>query len=572
MHNLLVLTTLLIPILALMIYVGHELRDRYRDSVDNQMESTAQSLAVAIERAFQGHIGALQSFASSPDFGTAEQGGDLGRLYRHATRIADVLGTNIVVIRPDMSQVFNTLAPLGADLPKTGGSEVASRTFGVGTPQMSNLFFSRVANRYAVGLSVPVRDESGTVSLVIAAPLDPALLAEVLSRSMHGQDGFAALIDGHGRIIARSERHEEFVGADVPDWWRRATAGRERGSVIGENLEGRDVLVSYVPVAVASKWTMAVALPVSVYERYWRQPLEILQVGIAATILLSLGLSLFLARRVQRPLTALAGFALDRAAAIQRGAVSEGRFDTSPLSPVREVRQLRDSLMTFESEVVRRERQQLDLVGRLKSTINDRDVLMGEVSHRVKNNLQQIIALTVLRSSRCTTPEAKDALAFISNHVRSLAKVHQMLLQASAPSQVDPREFLESLCHTIAGAYDLDDRRIRITVDAEGVALSPDTAITLGLIANELIDNAQRHAFSNRETGEIRVFYGRHRDGRLQISVADDGTGSGDLARDELGTGLGHSIVAALAQQLKGEVMKDSSNSGTTMTVLFYAD
>lgn len=569
-HYILILAALLVPMLAVLAIVGVELQDAYRKSVDRRLETTAQSLAVAIERSFLRHIGALEALADSPAFGQDDATRDLPLLYAHAKRTGQSLGTNIVVIRPDLSQLLNTLQPLGTNLPRTGGTKVALRTFETGTRQFSNLVYGRVAKRYAVGAIVPVRNAAGDVVMAIAAPFDPEIMSEVLAAGLGDFEGFSTLVDANNKVIARSNRHDDFVGKDVPGWWIEATAGQKRGMVVGPNLLGRDVLIYHLPVPGVPNWTLAVALPKSIYEDYWRQPLLVFFTGLLGALTLAAGLAFVLARRVQRPLTTITRTASEHARLVESGAPLRPVEWPAANPPVREIAELRNSLEFFEREVARRDTLQRETLAKLETALADRELLLGEVYHRVKNNLQQIAAMIALQSRNLDDEDAKTAMSSIAGRVRALGLIHEMLLKSAHPSRLDVREFLGQLCRHIVASHDLETRKVTIDVTAASEQIELDAAIPVGLLVTELVVNSVKHAFSGRDGGTIRVTYEAPAGGPARLSVADDGTGIREGATS--GTpGSGSRIAEGLARQLGGTLEITTGSAGTTATVAFPA-
>ncbi len=206
---------------------------------------------------------------------------------------------------------------------------------------------------------------------------------------------------------------------------------------------------------------------------------------------------------------------------------------------------------------------------RLKASLQEKEVLLEEVHHRVKNNLQVISSLLNIEAGRMTNPEAVTAFRKSQTRVRSIAAFHEGVYQASDLAHVDMARYIGDLLRGLRATYGLTGDGVSVTVDAASVALSADVAIPCGLIANELITNAFKHAFPGGH-GTISVTFQRT-DEHLVLRVADDGVGlpsSFDLtALDSLGLQL----VQTLSEQIGGAVGVERRARGVAFSVKFTA-
>jgi two-component sensor histidine kinase len=188
-------------------------------------------------------------------------------------------------------------------------------------------------------------------------------------------------------------------------------------------------------------------------------------------------------------------------------------------------------------------------------------MLMREMRHRVKNNLQTIVSFLALQRRRTTTEDDRDRFASVMDRVQAIALAHDQLAVRDDESAVEFADYLRALCANINPR----EERVSIQVEASKATLPLDRAVPAGLIVNELVTNAFKHAFNGKE-GTIRVVFTVDADrGTACVVVEDDGKGSG--ARREGGFGL--DIVSALAQQLSGTVERESPEKGTRIRVTF---
>lgn len=192
--------------------------------------------------------------------------------------------------------------------------------------------------------------------------------------------------------------------------------------------------------------------------------------------------------------------------------------------------------------------------GALRASLLEKEVLLKEVHHRVKNNLQVVSSLLSLRAGQTQSPEAQLALQDTEERIRSIALLHETLYRTGNLAQVDFPEYVESLCTHLCGTFGEVTARVKLERAVEPVALELDAAITCGLIINELVSNAFKYAFPNGRTGLITVALRYETPARIGLTVRDNGAGlpTGlDVTRTE---SLGLQLVQRLARKLGGTV------------------
>jgi PAS domain S-box-containing protein len=202
----------------------------------------------------------------------------------------------------------------------------------------------------------------------------------------------------------------------------------------------------------------------------------------------------------------------------------------------------------------------------LRRSLEEKEVLLREVHHRVKNNLNVISSLLNLQSLAIQTPE--EALAAFRNsrdRIMSMALVHEELYNSRSHARVDMNEYVENLTRHLLQAYGSGDD-IHLKAEAVGIVLGVDTAIPCGLILNELITNALKYAFPKGGAGDIHVLLRTVDDGFLELSVSDNGIGFSE-GYETRGT-LGLSLVQMLTEQLDG-TLDFSTGNGTRCVIRF---
>ena len=206
----------------------------------------------------------------------------------------------------------------------------------------------------------------------------------------------------------------------------------------------------------------------------------------------------------------------------------------------------------------------------LRDSLAQKEVLVREIHHRVKNNLQLVMSLLNLHARRIRDPRAEVAFAEARSRINALATLHRRLYESESVQQIDLRWFLEDLCAELRRGGLSRGRNVELTVDSPGEVIGPEIAVPLGLLVTEAITNAYKHAFNERDGGHIHVEVKRDSPAMLTLTVRDDGTGI-DLASDQADSaGLGRSLIEAFVRQLRGE-LEIRGDDGTAVQVRFPA-
>jgi len=215
------------------------------------------------------------------------------------------------------------------------------------------------------------------------------------------------------------------------------------------------------------------------------------------------------------------------------------------------------------SRAVRRATQERD------RQIADRDLFLAEFDHRVKNNFTIVTGLLDMQRRRATDPATIEALSAALARVESISRAHRHLYRSGQPGLIEMRDYLGELCATLSDALLLRGGVVLECRVAEG-ALSRDRAVSIGLVVNELVTNAAKHAFIERETGTIAVDFGP-RPGGWILTVSDNGSGIDEEVGPNPDGGLGSRLIAAFARQAGGTISIDSDRTGTIATLLLSA-
>jgi len=199
--------------------------------------------------------------------------------------------------------------------------------------------------------------------------------------------------------------------------------------------------------------------------------------------------------------------------------------------------------------------------------LHEKEMLLEEMRHRIANSLQIIASILLLKARTVQSEETRRHLQDAHQRVMSVATVQEQLRGAAHGDRIVIGPYLAKRCDSLAKSMIGPDRSIAVVVDAEtGSALSSQ-AVSIGLIVTELLLNAVKHAFPGDRSGTIRVSYHAH-DPEWRLSVSDDGVGTGSETARPPPTGLGTSIVDALAHQLESRVETSSGPQGMTVSIV----
>lgn len=206
---------------------------------------------------------------------------------------------------------------------------------------------------------------------------------------------------------------------------------------------------------------------------------------------------------------------------------------------------------------------------RMKKKANaEKEILLKEIHHRVKNNLQTISSLLSLQSFNIDDGKIKDAIRESQERVKSMALIHQMLYQQEKLSEIDFGQYLKKLVESVSSGYNYLSAKVTCHIDCDNSGLDIDTAIPLGLIANELIVNAYKYAFTGRKNGDIFITFSENGNKKYLFRIKDNGIGIPGHVKPENAETLGLRLVYLLVKQLRGN-LSFSNNEGTEITITF---
>lgn len=225
--------------------------------------------------------------------------------------------------------------------------------------------------------------------------------------------------------------------------------------------------------------------------------------------------------------------------------------------------ELKNANKLLRQEIIERQR----IEEALKSSLQDKEVLLKEIHHRVKNNLQFISSLLRLQAGYIKNEQALDVLQDSQSRVRAMAMIHESLYQSNNLAKIGFLKYIHKLINNLIDSYRVNPN-INIKSRIDNALLRIDTAIPCGLIINELISNSIKHAFVNKESGEIYVEFLMLEKGKYSLNVSDNGIGMKNDIKLTLTQSLGLQLVWKLVEQLEGNIVFNT-NFGTSFKITF---
>ena len=206
----------------------------------------------------------------------------------------------------------------------------------------------------------------------------------------------------------------------------------------------------------------------------------------------------------------------------------------------------------------------------LSASLHEKEVLLREIHHRVKNNLQIVSSLLNLQSRKLTDAALIDVLASTRDRVKAMASVHEQLYESGDFAKIDLCEYIRNLVRMLTHAHSPAGVSVRPVFDLGSVTVDLNTAVPLSLIANELITNALKYAYSGRREGTLTI--GLHADGDWnELRITDDGPGLPAGVEPSTTKTLGLRLVRDLARQIRGEVKIESTATGASVGIRWLA-
>ena len=383
--------------------------------------------------------------------------------------------------------------------------------------------------------------KSGFSVLAAIIPLS-SLRPELQDRSLPA-GAQVAVVDGEGQVLSVTD--SAAFPSSIRSWITRVDA---KGSFLGYGLDRHGVrrVYSAAPLVGNDLFVVLSAPSAGLFSTALLDPLSGIVFPLIAFIVALIAVVFAAEQGVGRWIVYL-----QRVAAIY----ARGRFTVRPLQAERappEIRELAATLDQMASTIVARD-------AALHDNLDQKDALMREIHHRVKNNLQVISSLLSMQERALSDPAARMAMSDTRQRITALALIYRALYQGPDIKHVDLKPFLEDLIGQLL-AGDVSGGHIRTEVRADRLSIDPDKLAPLALFAVEAVTNAQKHALQGRG-GTLTVDF-TLLDGEAALTIADDG--GGEVAPDVAAAagGVGRTLMTAFARQLRGKTTLEPNDLG----------
>ena len=204
---------------------------------------------------------------------------------------------------------------------------------------------------------------------------------------------------------------------------------------------------------------------------------------------------------------------------------------------------------------------------KIKNSLKEKEILLQEIHHRVKNNFQIITSLISLKLELITDENMHNVFQDIQNRIKSMALLHELVYKDENLASVNFTEYIKTLIEYLQRTFSFESRHIEISLDIDPVSLDMDVFIPIGLIINELISNVFKHAFQEKGRGKISVKFKQDFDNGYELNVCDNGKGLPKNIDDKKSLGL--FLVNTLVDQIKGKLSVSSNDTGTEFRIHF---
>ena len=245
---------------------------------------------------------------------------------------------------------------------------------------------------------------------------------------------------------------------------------------------------------------------------------------------------------------------------------SEGKsvWINSTVTPIFDDKQMLKKFLFVDTNVTESKKMESQILTSLK----EKDILLKEIHHRVKNNLQIIISLLNLQSGYIKDEHTLKTVKDGQNRVRAMALVHEKFYQSDEIGTIDFKEYAEKVCYYLRQSYLGAESKVNINIQSDQVALDMDTAMPCGLLITEIVSNSMKYAFPQNRAGEIFIRIRKEEENKIVIQISDNGVGMPTEVSIDKSESMGLQLINALTNQLDGnlEVQRDR---GTQFSITF---
>jgi two-component sensor histidine kinase len=521
--------------------------DRYRDQVRQARESTVRFATLASN--YETNLlwqssRIIQNLANQPPI-TASAAG----LPSRGSECADLLET---AIRPYPAYAIAVLRNSKGDsvcksdpaVQPFNSAEMAwfKMVLETGREQLSGYLYAARLQEAVVIHAAPVLDDRSAPIGVLSLAIRLEWLSTIGQEPGLPPDATVYLLDRAGHVLVgpKAQGMDTQAGLPDPETIRQVVAGHIRAF----DSVGQDGIERHYAVNVIGDRELFVLLgqPAARLIEPLRTSL-LMQIGVLAFVSVAAMAAALIGSRVL--VTKWIGRLTEAASSMGVGQFSvKGEFEGAPA----EFRHLAETLNEMATRLQDREAD-------LRQSLTQKQMMLREIHHRVKNNLQTVTSLLNLYARIPRGEAVKQAFADVQMRINALALVHRHLYESQDLQEVDLHPFMTNLCSLLQDGSGVPPRRVRLSVDIPHVRVTGDRAVPLALLTTEVLTNSFKHAFPNQRAGNISVRIAREDEGMARLMIADDGVGQPERTTDREATGsMGQTLIEAFTRQLGGEL------------------
>jgi two-component sensor histidine kinase len=539
---LLIITIALLPVAVVSIFQGVERVKRDTEDVSAQLIQSAKTTAADEDNVLTSGEQILRAMGALKD--VREMGGNcdsiladamIGVSYFSDLSRVDAAG-NLVCAAVPLSKGINiSKRPVFSALKSAKGVVVGTQAIGM------------ASGRPMIATQLPLHNPDGSFAGSVGITLDTQWFGYLLRAHPLPLDAVAVIYDRNGAIIATNNAQ---VAPTI------AAVARKAGFPSGVSLDASQGGQGW-------RFGTVALLGNTLFVAFGQREAQLfgqtyLHVGI--DFLLPIAMILFawiaISLATDRQVTQWIAY-LRRIAIAYRGGHYTIRPDLADAPS--EFKQLGEAMSAMAEGIQDRDQ-------RLRESVNLKTVLIREIHHRVKNNLQIVMSLLSIQANQVKDPTARDALMQAQTRINALALVHRILNELEDQSTLDLKQLLDELARQIAEGIG-NTKNVRVEVDVPPMVVSSNVAVAVALFTVEALTNIFKHAFPRETPGVIRVKLVRDGEGRLKLSIADDGIG---FSIDETGRSVGSRLIRTFGAQLGGiSSVRSNPGQGTVVELVF---
>lgn len=514
-----------IPLICLSVYTIFTIAERDSERVTATMVAQSRTLAQAIDGEFHRVQDILEVLAAAALLYPVDNYAALRPLAERATEMLG--GSSVAVISPSGEKLLSTRMP-GLPLSTLKIMDI----FRTGKPCISGVL--SVNGNNVLVVAVPIVRDGVTLGVIATAIRSDIFLDKYVGPDF--DNIIVSVIDKSYKIVARNRDINTKRGQTLSPRTIKLITASTSGMANIVNLDGNSLMSAY-SLATRSGYTALINIPIKVYQAPFRRALSETAVAGAFFIMFGLGLAKLTSMRMR------AGIRKTLAA------VSE----PLPKSNIFGLLEFEDAAEVIRNAIFERDQSEA-LVKKANIDLNriiaQRDLLLKEVYHRVKNNLQVVDGLLSMQSSRLMDEASQAAMEDMRNRIYALGLVHQQLIGSDDFEAIEIQPFIASLIANLVISSGAECRGITVVSNVEAISTNLDLAGPLGLVVTELVTNSLKHAFKS-QGGTIIVNLVTDEMGGAVLTVSDDGGCFGSPVK----AGLGTKIIDGLVKQMNGLIV-----------------